>query len=42
MADLTLNLPDRYADYGMEQARANVEAIYVRAWREIKPCDQRP
>lgn len=28
VADLTLNLPDRYADYGMEQARANVEAIY--------------
>ncbi len=29
VADLTLNLPDRYADYGMEQARANVEAIYA-------------
>ena len=29
MANLTLNLPDRYADYGMEHARANVEAIYA-------------
>ena len=27
-AATTLDLPDRYADYDMEQARANVEAIY--------------
>jgi glyoxylase-like metal-dependent hydrolase (beta-lactamase superfamily II) len=29
MADLTQNLPDRYADYGMDHARANVEMIYA-------------
>ena len=28
LADLTQNLPDRYADYGMDHARANVETIY--------------
>ena len=27
-AAANLDLPERYADYGMEQARANVEAIY--------------
>ncbi|MYD69525.1 MAG: MBL fold metallo-hydrolase [Acidobacteria bacterium] len=28
-AAANLDLPERYADYGMEQARANVEAIYA-------------
>ncbi len=28
LADLTQNLPDRYADYGMDHARANVVTIY--------------
>jgi hypothetical protein len=29
VADLTLNLPERYADYGMDHARTNVEMIYA-------------
>ena len=28
-AAASLDLPERYADYDMEQARANVEAIYA-------------
>ena len=28
VATLDMNLPDRYADYGMDHARVNVEAIY--------------